>query len=95
MGVSSYKHTMGNWYDSIDRGDIMIKKIKKRLKANTQDIKYKSLEEDYWKLAGEMIVMQRKIIHLQDINIKQKEELLEYKNKEIKKLKEKNKRSDK
>lgn len=73
----------------------MIKKIKKRLKVNTQDIKYESLKEEYGQLAGEMIVMQRKVIHLQDNNIKQREELLEYKNKEIKKLKEKNKRSDK
>ena len=73
----------------------MIKNIKKRLKVNTQDIKYEALKEDYAKLAGEMIIMQRKFIHLQDNNIKQKEELLEYKNKEIKRLKEKNKRSEK
>lgn len=73
----------------------MIKNIKKRLKVNTQDIKYEALKEGYAKLSGEMIIMQRKVIHLQDNNIKQKEELLEYKNKEIKKLKEKNKRSEK
>lgn len=73
----------------------MIKNIKKRLKVNTQDIKYEALKEEYGKLAGEMINMQRKVIHLQDNNIKQREELLEYKNKEIKRLKEKNKRSEK
>ena len=73
----------------------MIKHIKKRLKVNTQDIKYEALKEEYEKLAGEMINMQRKVIHLQDNNIKQREELLEYKNKEIKRLKEKNKRSEK
>lgn len=86
---------MDSRYDSIDRSDIMIKHIKKRLKVNTQDIKYEALKEEYEKLAGEMINMQRKVIHLQDNNIKQREELLEYKNKEIKRLKEKNKRSEK
>ena len=73
----------------------MIKNIKKRLKVNTQDIKYEALKEEYEKLAGEMINMQRKVIHLQDNNIKQREELLEYKNKEVKRLKEKNKKGDK
>lgn len=73
----------------------MINNIKKRLKDNTQDIKYQSLKDEYAKLACDMIIAQRTIIRLQNDNIKQKEELLEYKNKEVKRLKEKNKKGDK
>lgn len=60
---------------------------RKKIKKNTLELKYESLKEEYGKLAGEMILMQRKVIHLQDINIKQKEELLEYRRKKIEKMK--------
>ena len=64
-------------------------KQRKKQKKNTLELKFLSCLEEIEKIKEELIVLQGKIIVLQEQNIKQKEELLEFREKEIKKLKEK------
>ena len=86
---------MDNCYFGIYRGDIMINISKKRIRKNTLENRLESLKDENNSLKAKVLLLQDDIISLQKINLKQKDELLEYKNKSIKKLKEKNKRSDK
>ena len=73
----------------------MIKLSKRKLRENTLENEVESLKYENNNLKAKIILLQDDIISLQRINTKQKEELLEYKNKEVKRLKEKNKRSEK
>lgn len=86
---------MDNWYDSIDRSDIMIKLSKRKLRENTLENEVESLKYENNNLKAKILLLQDKIIAYEERDAKRKEELLEYKNKEIKRLKEKNKRSEK
>lgn len=95
LGISSYKYTMDDWYDSIDRSDIMIKLSKRKLRENTLENEVESLKYENNNLKAKILLLQDKIIAYEERDAKRKEELLEYKNKEIKRLKEKNKRSEK
>ena len=73
----------------------MIKLSKRKLRENTLENEVESLKYENNNLKAKIILLQDDIISLQRINTKQKEELLEYKNKEVKRLKEKNKKGDK
>lgn len=73
----------------------MINIHKYRKRWNTLENEIESLKYENNNLKAKIVLLQDDIISLQEINIKQKEDLLEFKNKEIKKLKEKSKRSDK
>ena len=73
----------------------MIKIGDDRKKWNTMLNENESLKYENNNLKAKIILLQDDIISLQRINTKQKEELLEYKNKEVKRLKEKNKKGDK
>ena len=75
---------MDNRYDSIDRSDVMIKIGNDRKKWNTILNENESLKYENNNLKAKIILLQDDIISLQRINTKQKEELLEYKNKEVK-----------
>lgn len=86
---------MDNRYDSIDRSDIMIKLSKRKLRENTLENEVESLKYENNNLKAKILLLQDKIIAYEERDAKRKEELLEYKNKEIKRLKEKNKRSEK
>ena len=66
-------------------------KQRKKQKKNTLELKFLSCLEEIEKIKEKLIVLQGKIIILQEQNIKQKEELLAFREKEIKKLKEKRK----
>ena len=66
-------------------------KQRKKQKKNTLELKFLSCLEGIEKIKEQLIVLQGKIIVLQEQNIKQKEELLVFREKEIKKLKEKKK----
>ena len=86
---------MDNWYDSINRSDIMIKLSKRKLRENTLENEVESLKYENNNLKAKVLLLQDKIIAYEERDAKRKEELLEYKNKEIKRLKEKNKKGDK
>ena len=86
---------MDNWYDSINRSDIMIKIGNDRKKWNTMLNENESLKYENNNLKAKILLLQDKIIAYEERDAKRKEELLEYKNKEIKRLKEKNKKGDK
>lgn len=86
---------MDNRYDSIDRSDIMIKIGNVRKKWNTILNENESLKYENNNLKAKILLLQDKIIAYEERDAKRKEELLEYKNKEIKRLKEKNKKGDK
>lgn len=73
----------------------MIKIGNDRKKWNTLINENESLKYENNNLKAKIILLQDDIISLQRINTKQKEELLDYKNKEVKRLKEKNKKGDK
>lgn len=73
----------------------MIKIGNDRKKWNTIVNENESLKYENTNLKAKIILLQDDIISLQRINTKQKEELLDYKNKEVKRLKEKNKKGDK
>lgn len=73
----------------------MIKIGNARKKWNTILNENESLKYENNNLKAKIILLQDDIISLQRINTKQKEELLDYKNKEVKRLKEKNKKGDK
>lgn len=73
----------------------MIKLSKRKLRENTLENEVESLKYENNNLKAKIILLQDDIISLQRINTKQKEELLDYKNKEVKRLKEKNKKGDK
>lgn len=73
----------------------MIKLSKRKLRENTLENEVESLKYENNNLKAKILLLQDKIIAYEERDAKRKEELLEYKNKEIKKLKEKNKRSDK
>ena len=73
----------------------MIKIANARKKWNTILNENESLKYENNNLKAKIILLQDDIISLQKINTKQKEELLDYKNKEVKRLKEKNKKGDK
>lgn len=73
----------------------MIKIGNVRKKWNTILNENESLKYENNNLKAKIILLQDDIISLQRINTKQKEELLDYKNKEVKRLKEKNKKGDK
>lgn len=73
----------------------MIKIGNARKKWNTILNENESLKYENNNLKAKIILLQDDIISLQRINTKQKEELLDYKNREVKRLKEKNKKGDK
>lgn len=73
----------------------MIKIANARKKWNTILNENESLKYENNNLKAKIILLQDDIISLQKINTKQKEELLDYKNREVKRLKEKNKKGDK
>lgn len=73
----------------------MIKLSKRKLRENTLENEVESLKYENNNLKAKILLLQDKIIAYEERDAKRKEELLEYKNKEIKKLKEKSKRSDK
>lgn len=73
----------------------MIKLSKRKLRENTLENEVESLKYENNNLKAKILLLQDKIIAYEERDAKRKEELLEYKNKEIKKLKEKNKRSEK
>ena len=73
----------------------MIKIGNVRKKWNTILNENESLKYENNNLKAKIILLQDDIISLQRINTKQKEELRDYKNKEVKRLKEKNKKGDK
>lgn len=73
----------------------MIKLSKRKLRENTLENEVESLKYENNNLKAKILLLQDKIIAYEERDAKRKEELLEYKNKEIKKLKEKNKKGDK
>lgn len=73
----------------------MIKLSKRKLRENTLENEVESLKYENNNLKAKILLLQDKIIAYEERDAKRKEELLEYKNKEIKRLKEKNKRSEK
>ena len=73
----------------------MIKLSKRTLRENTLENEVESLKYENNNLKSKILLLQDKIIAYEERDAKRKEELLEYKNKEIKRLKEKNKRSEK
>lgn len=73
----------------------MIKLSKRKLRENTLENEVESLKYENNNLKAKILLLQDKIIAYEERDAKRKEELLEYRNKEIKKLKEKNKRSEK
>lgn len=73
----------------------MIKLSKRKLRENTLENEVESLKYENNNLKAKVLLLQDKIIAYEERDAKRKEELLEYKNKEIKRLKEKNKRSEK
>lgn len=73
----------------------MIKLSKRKLRKNTLENEVESLKYENNNLKAKILLLQDKIIAYEERDAKRKEELLEYRNKEIKRLKEKNKRSEK
>lgn len=73
----------------------MIKLSKRKLRENTLENEVESLKYENNNLKAKILLLQDKIIAYEERDAKRKEELLEYKNKEIKRLKEKNKKGDK
>ena len=73
----------------------MIKIGNDRKKWNTMLNENESLKYENNNLKAKILLLQDKIIAYEERDAKRKEELLEYKNKEIKRLKEKNKKGDK
>lgn len=73
----------------------MIKLSKRKLRENTLENEVESLKYENNNLKAKVLLLQDKIIAYEERDAKRKEELLEYRNKEIKRLKEKNKRSEK
>ena len=73
----------------------MIKLSKRKLRENTLENEVESLKYENNNLKAKVLLLQDKIIAYEERDAKRKEELLEYKNKEIKRLKEKNKKGDK
>lgn len=73
----------------------MIKLSKRKLRENTLENEVESLKYENNNLKAKILLLQDKIIAYEERDAKRKEELLEYKNKEVKRLKEKNKRSEK
>ena len=73
----------------------MIKLSKRKLRENTLENEVESLKYENTNLKAKILLLQDKIIAYEERDAKRKEELLEYKNKEIKRLKEKNKKGDK
>ena len=86
---------MDNWYDSIDRSCDMIKLKKDKQDWNTLVIKCESLKADKLYLLEKVNKLQDDKIALLEKIGKQREELLEYRKREVKHLKEKNKKGDK
>ena len=60
-------------------------------RKNMLDLKYLTSLEENVKIKKKLIILQDKVIALQEVNLKQKKKLLEFTEKEIKKLKEKKK----
>lgn len=73
----------------------MIKLSKRKLRENTLENEVESLKYENNNLKAKILLLQDKIIAYEERDAKRKEELLEYKNKEVKRLKEKNKKGDK
>lgn len=73
----------------------MIKLSKRKLRENTLENEVESLKYENNNLKAKILLLQDKIIAYEERDAKRKEELLEYKNKEIKRLKEKNKKGEK
>ncbi len=68
---------------------VEVLKNKQNKRRNTLKIKYQDLLEWAVEYGRRIEEMQRKVITLQEINLKQKDELLEYREKRIRNLKEK------
>ena len=73
----------------------MIKLSKRKLRENTLENEVESLKYENNNLKAKILLLQDKIIAYEERDAKRKEELLDYKNKEVKRLKEKNKKGDK
>lgn len=73
----------------------MIKLSKRKLRENTLENEVESLKYENNNLKAKILLLQDKVIAYEERDAKRKEELLDYKNKEVKRLKEKNKKGDK
>lgn len=61
-------------------------KLKRLQRTNSLNLKYQALLEERIKQADRIDYLQQKIISLQDQNLKHKQELLDYREKRIRKL---------